>query len=341
MQSPFEGKQPLGVVYITSMSRPDAAFALAMLYGFQCKRDSRMAAVSVNGSGLGAAVFCELVQRFYSPGPLRNSNSVLMPGLAVDIQIPTDSAMVKAAVERKNEKGEVQYVRSIARVADTSLPEAVIRNGVIFNSNAVMILSARATYLAKALDLGGVKELYKERVKMLVVVDSGEPQDVPAMRKVLAEFPAPIIFCGREIGEALQFPGSSIAENFSWTKAHPIVDAYHAFQSGVYDFPSYDLAAALYAVHPEKNFFPVSDTGNLAVTGDGSFKFSRGAGNVRLLAFDPARKKDILQTFVEVASAKPVVPTLRTRSSASTAKASDKGEVKATEIPATIKSPHP
>ncbi len=66
MQSPFEGKQPLGVVYNTAMSRPDAAFALALLYGFQGKRESRIASVSVNGSGLNAAIFCDLVQRFYT-----------------------------------------------------------------------------------------------------------------------------------------------------------------------------------------------------------------------------------------------------------------------------------
>jgi purine nucleosidase len=308
MQSPFEGKQPLGVVYDTSMDRPDAALALALLYGFQGKRESRMASVCVNGAGLGAAVFCDLVQRFYTPGPMRNANQVLMPGLAADGPLPSDPVLVTAAVERKNEKGEPQYVRSIRRVGDTSLPEAVIRNGVIFNAEAVMILSARATYLAKSLDLDGVPELYKQRVKMLVVVDSGNPQDVPAMRKVLAEFPAPVVFSGRDIGQALPFPGACIDKDFAWTPAHPIVDAYHAFRPGVYDFPSHDLAAALYAVHPDKDFFKLSDAGTIVLGDDGIMKFAAGAGKTRSLIFDPSRMQAVLQTFVEVASAKPVIP---------------------------------
>jgi hypothetical protein len=312
MQSPFEGKQPLGVVYNTSMSRPDAALALALLYGFQGKRESRMASVSVNGAGLNAAIFCDLVQRFYTPGPLRNGNQVLMPGLAADGQLPPDPVMVTAAVDRKDEKGEPQYTRSIKRVGDTSLPEAVIRNGVIFNADAVLILSARATYLAKSLDLDGVNELYKQRVKMLVVVDSGTPQDVPAMRKVLAAFPAPVIFCGREIGESLPFPGASIDKDFAWAPAHPIADAYHAFRQGDYDFPSYDLAAALYAVHPDKDFFKV-EGGDIALGDDGSMKFVPGSGKVKALVFDPSKKDEILQTFVSVASAKPVIPTPRVR----------------------------
>jgi hypothetical protein len=313
MQSPFEGKQPLGVVYNTSMSRPDAALALALLYGFQGKRESRMASVSVNGAGLNAAIFCDLVQRFYSPGPLRNGNQVLMPGLAADGQLPPDPVMVTAAVDRKNDKGEPQYIRSIKRVGDTSLPEAVIRNGVIFNADAVMILSARATYLAKSLDLDGVNELYKQRVKMLVVVDSGTPQDVPAMRKVLTEIPVPVIFCGREIGESLPFPGASIDKEFAWAPAHPIADAYHAFRQGDYDFPSYDLAAALYAVHPDKDFFKLSESGDIALGADGTMKFAPGSGKVKSLVFDPAKKDEILQTFMSVASAKPVIPTPRAR----------------------------
>ncbi len=281
--------------------------ALAMLYGFQGKRESRIGSVSVNGAGLGAAIFCDILQRFYTPGPLHNGNQTLMPGLAADGAMPADPVMVKAAVERKD------YARSILRVSDTSLPEAVIRNGVIFNAEAVMILSARATYLAKSLDLDGVKDLYKQRLKMLVVVDSGEPQDVAAMRKVLAEFPAPIVFCGKEVGEAVPFPGASIDKDFAWAAAHPVVDAYHAFRPGVYDFPSYDLAAALHAVHPDKGFFKLSDAGGITVSDDGLMRFKAGIGKVRGLIFDPGQREKIVQEFVELSSAKPVVPQQRFR----------------------------
>ena len=148
---------------------------------------------------------------------------------------------------------------------------------------------------------------------MLVIVDSGNPQDAPAMRKVLAEFPSPVIFCGREIGESLPFPGAAIDKDFAWTPAHPIADAYHAFRSGTYDFPSYDLAAALYAVHSDKNFFQLSEPGAIALNDDATMKFAPGPGKVRSLIPDPTRKQDILQLFVEVSSAKPVIPTPRVR----------------------------
>jgi hypothetical protein len=303
----FEGKQPLGVVYNTSMSRPDAALALAMLYGYQGKREARIGSVSVNGAGLGAAIFCEIVQRFYAGGREGNGNSVLMPGLAAEGPLPADPELVKPVV------ANAKYVRSIKRVSDTSLPEAVIRNGVIFNAEAVMILSAKATYLAKSLDLEGVKDIYKARVKMLVVVDSGEAQDAPAMRKVLAEFPSPIVFCGKEVGDALPFPGASIDKDFAWAPAHPVADAYHAFRTGVYDFPSYDLAAVLHAVHPDKGFFGLSEPGGIGVGDDGRMRFTAGAGKVKALTVVPGQKEKIVQTFVEVAGAKIPPPQQRFR----------------------------
>lgn len=302
----FEPKAPQGVVYITSMNRPDAALALAMFYGFQGKRESRMGSVCVNESGVGAAIFCDIVYRFYTLGSPRNANDVLPTGLAADGPMAADPPMVKTALASP-------YVRGIRRISDTSLAESVIRNGVIFNAEGVMILSAPATYLAKSFDIQGTKEIYKERVKMLVVVDSGTPQDVKAMRRVLAEFPAPVVFCGKDAGDALPYPATSIAKDFLWAEGHhPIVDAYTAYQPMPYDAPSYDMAGALYSVHPESGLFSLSEPGSLVVDDGGRLRFTAaGAGKVRSLIVDNARKSKIIETYIETASAKPVPPPVR------------------------------
>ncbi|MDQ1473802.1 MAG: hypothetical protein QOJ99_5282 [Bryobacterales bacterium] len=311
----FNGKQPLGVVYNTTMNRPDAALTLALLYGLTGKREARIGSICVNGSGLGAAVFCDVVSRFYTPGPLRNANQTLPPGLALQVPLPPDPPMVKPAIERKNDKGEVQYPRSLSKITDTSLAEAVIRNGVIFNAEAVLILSAPATYLAKTFDLQGTKEIYKQRVRMLVVVEAGEGgvrQDVPALRRVLAEWPGPIVYCGKEIGEALPFPAASIERDFGWAPTNPVTDAYRAYKAMPYDAPSWDLAATLYAVHPDQGFFD-TEQGTIQVADDGALKFAAGSGNHKALRVDPDKRDKVIQTLVELASAKPVVPPQRVR----------------------------
>jgi len=285
------------------MSRPDAALALSAIYVFENKREARVGSVCVAGAGLETAIFCDIVARFYT-GAARNGNETLAVGLAAVTPLPPDSAMVKTAVNRKNEIGELQYPRSVRKVSDTSLAEAVLRNGVIFNAESVMVLSAPATWLAKAMDLSGAKEMFRQRVKRLVIVDAGMPQqDAAAMRKVLSECPAPMFFCGPDVGTSLMFPGASLDQAYSWAPAHPVVDAYRAFKAMPHDTPLHDLAAVHFAVHPDSGFFAVSDTGSVTVGNDGSMKFAPGAGNIRRLTLEPAKKDAALEALVATASA--------------------------------------
>src|SRR4051794_29252066 len=144
----FGGFKPtLGVIYNTTMSRPDSALALAMLLGFEGKREARVGAVAVNGAGLGAAMFADVVTRFYYvSGPPPNSNRLLPVGLAADGPLPADPPMVRTALERVNDKGEPVYKRAVKRVSDTSELPALLRNAVTAQSekNSVLILSAPA-----------------------------------------------------------------------------------------------------------------------------------------------------------------------------------------------------
>jgi hypothetical protein len=279
----------VGVVYNTSMSRPDAALALAALYGFQAKGEARIGSVCVTGAGLHAAIFCDILGRFYIPGPPRGANQVLPVGLADVKPLPPDPPMVNSAVER-----DPPYPHSIRRLSDTAQAEAVLRNGVIYNAEAVVILSAPATSLANTLDLLGVKDLYRQRVKRLVIVESAAlRQDEPALQKILAEWPSPIFFCGKEAGESLPFPAASVEKDFAWTPAHPVADAYRAFHPMPYDAPAHDLAAAHFAVHPDSGWFSLSEP---------------DAHNLRRLVVDPSKREQILEAFVEIASTKPLPP---------------------------------
>ena len=291
---------PIGVVYNTSMTRPDAALALAAMYPMEGKRESHMGSVCVVGAGFNAAVFCDIIAKMYRFG-LQNGNSALAVGLGVESGVP-DSPMVKTAVGGK-------YPRTLQRVADTSEPTAVLRNGVIFNAESAVILSGPATYLAKSLDLLGTKDLYKQRVKRLVIVDAGVGyRDAAALRKVIADWPTPIFFCPREVGEALRFPGADLDKDFSWTSPHPVVDAYKAYKPMPYDAPLYDLAATHYAVHPDSGFFELSPSGSIAVADDGAMKFVPGGGAVKAVGIVPAKKADLLAALIAAATEKPIVP---------------------------------
>ena len=305
------GPPPIGVVYNTSMARPDAALTLSALHVSASRRAARMGAVCVTGAGLDTAIFCDIVARFYTAGSNRppSSNSVLPIGLPAVSPMPSDPPMVEAAVKRKQANGDPQYVRTIQKMTDTALPEAVLRNGLTFNAESVVLLSAAATWMARAVELASTSPEYKTRVKRFVIVEAGTAgQDPAALRKVLATSIGPLVFCGRDVGEALLFPGAQIDKGFEWAPANPVADAYRAFKPMPYDAPSHDLAAAHYALHPGSGSFTLSEPGTLAVSDEGRITFSLGAGTVRRMSVDPAKKAECLAALVALATAKPVAP---------------------------------
>ena len=306
------GPPPIGVVYNTSMARPDAALALSALHVSASRRASRMGAVCVTGAGLDTAIFCDIVSRFYTAGPAGrppSSNNVLPVGLPAVSPMPPDPPMVEAAVRRKQANGDPQYIRTIQKISDTSLPEALLRNGMTFNAESVVVLSAAATSMARALELASASPEYKQRVKRFVIVEAGVAgQDAAALRKVLSASLAPLVFCGRDVGEALVVPGAEIDKAFDWAPANPVADAYRAFKPMPYDAPAHDLAAVHYALQPGSGFFTLSEPGTLAVADDGSVKFTTGAGNVRRITVDPAKKTECLAALVALATAKPTPP---------------------------------
>ena len=67
------------------------------------------------------------------------------------------------------------------------------------------------------------------------------------------------------------------------------------------------LAAALYTVRPQENYFKTSAAGTISVLDDGRTQFTPTAdGKHRYLIFDPDQKDRILQAYVELASTKQV-----------------------------------
>jgi len=65
MQPPGPGKPPPGVVFDCAMSGMGDALALAMLYALEGKNEARVLSVSVSRPSLKAAIFCDLLARFY------------------------------------------------------------------------------------------------------------------------------------------------------------------------------------------------------------------------------------------------------------------------------------
>lgn len=288
---------PVGVVYNTSMSRTDAALALAALYVASSRRDARVNAVCVTGSSFDAAVFCDIVARFYT-GTSRapSSNAALPVGFSADpgAQNPL---LVQAAVARTRPDGQPQYVRTIQRVTDTAAPDALLRNAVTMSEETVVILSAPATWLARSFALADTPALYRRHVKRLLVVEADDlARDAPGRDAFIRRYVSedvrarPIISVGRDVGEALAVPLDRIQNAFPPGAANPVADAVAVAHEGLVQLQ--DLAAVHYAVYPNSGFFSLTQT---------------------RLTVDPSKRDECVAALLALATAKPAAPPTRGR----------------------------
>jgi hypothetical protein len=304
MQFQPQGKPSVGIVFDADLGNTiDDALALAMLYGFQGKNESRVLSVSTTKSSVTAAVFADVLVRFYTgePGPFAG---VIPIGLSLSGKMAAPNPMLDAVT------GNPKYARSIVKMNDTADPLALIRSALSaqFDQNAIVVLTGPATNLTGFLTLPNNPPLIEKKVRTLVVAaDANTLSDAPAARRLFAEWPTPIVVAGSELGDAFPFPGASIEKDFAWSEAHPLVAAYRGYRPMPYDAPAVAMAAALYAVRPLENYFKLSDPGTCSVAEDGRLRHNPAAGGKhRMLIADATQKERIQQIYAETASTKPV-----------------------------------
>ena len=106
MQGAPQPPPPLGIIFDTGMARVSDALALAMLYGFDGKSVARLLAVSVSGSNLNAAAYCEVVGQFYAgsvSGAFGGAARTLPVGLSTDGKLKEDLPLFIAPLARMDE----------------------------------------------------------------------------------------------------------------------------------------------------------------------------------------------------------------------------------------------
>ena len=329
MQFPGQGKPPVGVIFDSAMgSRIDDALAMAVLYGLDGKNEARVVSVSVSKSNVNSAAFSEVIGGFYAgavSGAFGAFGRNLPVGMADNGQLTEDSPMLLAPLQKKDADGKPVYPHGIHKLVDTAEVSALLRNAFTsqMDQNSMVIVTGPATNLAQVLDLPGIKDWITRKVRYLVIVAGNfagdEPEqnvksDVTAAKRLFAEWPTQIIFAGSEIGKAVKYPAASIGSDFAWTPNHPVADAYRAHQPMPYDAETSAMAAVLTAIRPKENYFKMSESGTVSAGLDGRTSFTASAGGKhQYLIFDPAQKDKILQTYIELASAKPVVRAPRFR----------------------------
>lgn len=313
---------PLTVIIETDLGNDvDDALALDLLYKYQDAGKIRLLAVNLNKNGQAPAEYADILNTWY--GYPDTPVGIIRDGADCE----TDAVnYAKAVVDLKDSLGNPLFARSHPDY--DNYPEAVTLyrkllagepdNSVViasvgFSTNLIRLLETPADEYSK---LTG-KELVEKKVKLLVTMAGcfNDPslheynvvKDIPAAKVIFGEWPTPVVTSPFEVGIRIQYPATSIENDFGWAPQHPVVEAYKAYLPMPYDRPTWDPTAVLYAVEGG-DWFTVSEPGRIVVTDEGSTLFEADeAGTRRYLSVTDDQAKAILDHFVEVITSEPSV----------------------------------
>ncbi len=296
-------REPVPVVFDTDMGNDiDDAIALAILHALETRGESKLIAVTVTKDNPQAAPFIDAVNVFYG-----------RPGIPIGVvkngKTPQASKMLEAVV------GKPVYRRNLNDGRNAEEAVSVLRRVIESqkDGSVVLVQVGFSTNLARLLDSN--RELVARKARLLSIMagafPSGKPEynvktDIPAARKLFADWPTPIVFSGFEVGSSMLFPASSIENEFDYAADHPIRDAYRGYMKMPYDRPTWDPTSALYAVRPERGYFALSEPGRVTVDDAGRTIFTAEPGGThRYLMLNDLQRARTLEAMIELASQPP------------------------------------
>lgn len=309
----------LRIIFETDIGNDiDDALALDMLYKYMDQGKIDLLAVMLNKCAPAPAEFMDIMGTWYG-------YSDIPVGIVRDGADDPWGQYAQKVVDLKNEDGSQMFARTYGDY--DKLPDAHILYRKILAQqpdNSVVISTVGfSTNLARLLDtpadefspLTG-KELVAKKVKLLVPMaghmsdttycEYNVIKDIPAAQKVFAEWPTKMAVSPFEVGLAIEYPGESIANDFSWASdRHPMVKAYEAWGTMPYDRPTWDLTSVLYAVEGD-SWFTMSEPGNIVIKDNGASIFTPCEdGRVTYMMVDEAQCKAINGRFQEVITSVP------------------------------------
>ncbi|HOI80112.1 MAG TPA: nucleoside hydrolase [Petrimonas sp.] len=319
-QSTENKESKMKVIFETDMGNDvDDALALDMLYKYQDAGKIDLIGIMTNKESPYSAEYIDVMNTWYGysqipvgiihqgadceKDAINYAQSVCMlqdkDGKPVFMRSLSDYSQLPEA--------HMLYRKILAEQPDTSV--TVISVG--FSTNLARLLETPADDLSP---LTG-KELVAQKVKLLCTMagcfnnpnlfEYNVVKDIPAAKKVFEEWPTRLVTSPFEVGIAINYPASSIENDFGWTPMHPMVEAYKSYQKMPYDRPTWDLTSVLYSVEGP-SYFTVSPAGTINVTEKGATEFSQQAkGNRYYLMVDSIQAANIKQHFIELIKKQP------------------------------------
>lgn len=316
-----ETPPPAKIIFDTDIGNDvDDLLALGMLHSLQSRGACELLGVTITRCDEQAGPFVNAVNTFYGRpqlpvGCLRgtpdNEPSKFLPLVEVK-----DGDTFRYRHELKRSSDAPDSLKLLRRLLAAQPDGSVKLVQVGYFSNFAALLDTPPDDISQ---LKG-SELVKQKVQLLSVMagsfqtiednnhfcEFNVYKDIPAAQKLARDWPTPIVWSGFEIGIALPYPAMSIERDFAYVPHHPLPEAYIAYLPPPHERPTWDLTSALYAVHPDRDYFGVSVPGSVTVENDGFTRFTpKAGGRDRFLKLDATQMARTRETLVQLCTQPP------------------------------------
>lgn len=272
---------PHKVIIETDMGNDiDDALALAVALKAANNNELELLAVGCHKMSETPAKYVDIVNTYYGQPQVEAAMS-LTP--VKETSSYTDYTQAPSAMGFAESKGGVYpepvalYRKILAEAEDGSITFVSLG----FGTTLAQLLDSPADEISPFTG----KELVAKKVRTLSIMAGsyGEKKraeynvvnDIPAMKKVFAEWPGEIVQNPFEIGKQVMFPGSEVENNLGWEGLNPVVEGYKLYRPMPYDRPSWDILSVIYILKPE--LFTKSVPGTVTVDDEGYTYFEPSA----------------------------------------------------------------
>jgi inosine-uridine nucleoside N-ribohydrolase len=304
------------LIFDTDMGNDvDDAVALAMIHALESRGEAKLLAVTVTKGNRWAAPFIDAMNTFYGRGDIPI-------GMVHNGKTPEEANMIRVPAARTRSDGSFVYPHDLTDGKDAPEATGLLRRVLSKEKDGavVVVQVGFSTNLARLLDsrpddsspLDG-RALVKRKVRLLSIMGGAFPEgkpeynietDIPSAKKLLAEWPTPIVASGYEIGNQVVYPASSILKDYGYVADHPLAESYRQYQKMPYDRPMWDPTATLYAVRASS--FSLSARGTITVDDTGRTHFAANPqGRHQYLTSTPEQASAALRAIIELASCPP------------------------------------
>ena len=268
----------------------DDALAMGVIHALQNRAECQLLAVTITKDNPYTAPMISLINMFYG-------RPDIPVGMVRDGVTPEDGRYLKQVVVMKNENGEDAFPHAIQ--PGSTVPDAVglLRKTLAAQEDGtvVVVQVGFSTNFAQLMDtepdeispFSGM-ELIQKKVRLLsIMAGIFDPKythieyniqcDLPSAKKLISNWPTPIVFIGFEIGDMIQYPSLNIQHDYNYVKQHPLKEAYHYYRGLENTQATFDLTSVLYAVRPNHGYFDLSEPGTVVLDEEGKTNFEPDA----------------------------------------------------------------